>query len=134
MFEKLEMFKMAQGLAQHASARQGAVAENIANADTPGYRAKDLVPFADSYQRAADGGAMRATRAGHRLSAQDSGAPAQQIAFSQVDTPDRSSPNGNTVALETEMMKATEVRHQHDLALSIYKSSMTILRTSIGRR
>ncbi|ACL59392.1 flagellar basal body rod protein [Methylobacterium nodulans ORS 2060] len=31
--------------AQHLSARQATVAGNIANADTPGYRARDVVPF-----------------------------------------------------------------------------------------
>jgi flagellar basal-body rod protein FlgB len=31
------------------------------------------------------------------------------------------------------MMKAAEVRHQHELALSIYQNALGILRTSIGR-
>jgi flagellar basal-body rod protein FlgB len=43
------------------------------------------------------------------------------------------SPNGNSVSLETEMVKAVEVKRQHDQALAIYKSSMNVLRASIGR-
>ena len=42
-------------------------------------------------------------------------------------------PVGNTVSLETEMMKAVEVRHDHEMALSVYQTSLGILRTSLGR-
>ncbi|MFD1807778.1 hypothetical protein ACFSHQ_05285 [Gemmobacter lanyuensis] len=53
MFEKLQIVRMAQALAGHAGARQGEIARNIANADTPGYRARDMPDFAAAY---ADGG------------------------------------------------------------------------------
>lgn len=128
MLEKLEIFRMAQGLATHASARQSAVARNIANADTPGYRTRDIASFADSYSNALASGGMRATRPGH-LDA-GTGLPAS---YRSVAEPAQASPNGNTVSLETEMIKATEVRHQHDLALSVYSTSLNILRTSLGR-
>ena len=41
MFEGLEIFQLAGGVARHAASRQAVVAQNIANADTPGYRARD---------------------------------------------------------------------------------------------
>jgi flagellar basal-body rod protein FlgB len=129
MFQKLDIFQMASGLAKHASTRQEVIAKNIVNADTPKYRAQDVASFKETYRSAPTGAAMKSTRASHFHGAQDETTP---IKFS--DTAGPSSPNGNTVALETEMMKATEVRHQHDLAMSVYKSSMNILRTSIGRR
>ena len=47
--------------------------------------------------------------------------------------PGPSAPNGNTVSLETEMVRATEVRHQHEMALSVYQSALGVLRTSLGR-
>ena len=50
-----------------------------------------------------------------------------------VDAPDSQSPNGNTVSLEDEMVKAADVRHQHELALAVYSSALNILRTSLGR-
>lgn len=127
MFEKLSLFQTASGMARHAVTRQETIAKNIANADTPGYRAKDVVSFADTYQ-AEPQTALRATRAGHLNAAEAAGL------YQLHDAPGESSPNGNTVSLETEMMKATEVRHQHDLALSVYKSSLNILRSSLGRK
>ena len=129
MFEKLDIFQMASGLAKHATARQEAVARNIANADTPGYRAQDIADFAESYDALNSQSNLKSTRSGHMLTETD-----RQPGYATIDAPGRASPNGNTVTLETEMMKASAVRHQHDLALSVYKSSMNILRMSVGRR
>ncbi|MEM5476671.1 FlgB family protein [Pacificibacter sp. AS14] len=128
MFQKLDIFQMASGLAKHASTRQETIAKNIANADTPEYRAKDIASFEETYSDEATGTSMKSSRAGHLH-----GNDAQNTPIKFVDAPGPSSPNGNSVTLEAEMMKATEVRHQHDLAMSVYKSSMNILRTSIGR-
>ena len=44
------------------------------------------------------------------------------------------SPNGNGVSLETEMVKAADVKREHDMALAIYSKSLAILRASLGRR
>lgn len=128
MYGKLDIFQMAQGLATHASARQNAIATNVANADTPGYRARDIVPFAQAYQSDPTDTGLRTTRAGHM-----SGTASAGQTFQQIDRPGPASPNGNTVALETEMMKAAEVRLDHEMALSIYQTSLGILRTSLGR-
>lgn len=129
MFKNLEMFRLTSGLAHHATAQQGEIARNIANADTPGYRARDTVSFEEAFRSMHADKALKATREGHV----DFGT-ASQAAIKTVDAPGATSPNGNTVSLETEMMKASQSRHQHELALSVYKSSMSILRTSIGRR
>jgi len=126
MFEKMQIFRLAQGLATHAAARQSAIAQNVANADTPGYRAKDVAPFAEAYEA----GAMRASRAGHLL-AGDSARGQWQMR--EASRPGAISPNGNNVSLEAEMMLSAEVQQEHELALSVYRSALTILRSSIGR-
>jgi flagellar basal-body rod protein FlgB len=128
MFQNLDIFQMASGLAKHASSRQEVIAKNIANADTPEYRAQDIASFQETYQGAQSNSSMKSSREGHLH-----GGTSQNSVIAHVDAASPSSPNGNSVALETEMMKATEVRHQHDLAMSVYKSSMNILRTSLGR-
>ena len=129
MFNSLEIMKMAQGMAVHAAQRQSLIAENIANADTPRYRAQDMTAFADAYRGEMQGRGLHATRPGHITSA-SSTHPANLV----FDAAGAETPNGNTVSLETEMVRATEVRHQHDMALSIYKTSLDVLRASIGRR
>ena len=125
MFEKLELTRMAQGLASYAGARLGVVAQNIAHADTPGYKTRDLPSFAEVHAETGNG--MRATRKGH-LGAAERPGPQARIVTSQ------GAPDGNTVSLETEMVKAIEVRQQHEMALAISRNTSDILRASLGRR
>ncbi len=127
MLETPYVMKLAQSLARHAGARQTQIAKNIANADTPGYRARDLVDFSDTYQRSEPAEAQRTTRSKHLT------ASAAETAFRSYDLGGEASPNGNTVSLETEMVRASEAKSAHDTALSVYRSSLDILRTSLGR-
>ncbi len=127
MFENLAILKVAQAMAAHAALRQNAISQNIANADTPGYGARDVASFAETYE-AGSGGAMRASRPEHLQGANT--LRAEITSRSQTST---MSPNGNSVSLEDEMVKAVEVKRQHDLALAIYKTSLGVLRTSLGR-
>lgn len=130
MFESLDVLRQAQAMAAHAGARQSAIARNVANADTPGYRPTDLLPFAQAYRAADMAFAQRATRPGHF-----GPAGAAAVVKDHLLTPVQgaTSPNGNGVSIEAEMMKAAEVRHQHELALSIYQNALGILKTSLGR-
>lgn len=127
MYEKIGLFQIAGSMARHAAARQSTIARNVANADTPGYVAQDLRPFRESYR--AEAPALRETRAGH-LHMADSATTEFRLSS---DT-SAMSPNGNAVSLETEMVRAVDAKRQHDLALTIYKTSMGILRSSLGRR
>ncbi|MEO3413231.1 FlgB family protein [Roseovarius sp. CAU 1744] len=129
MFEKLEIFRMAHAMATHAGARQSVVAQNMANADTPGYAARDVRPFKDIVESGDAGFAPRATRPGHL---NRTTAPFDIEISERRDA--EADPNGNSVSLESEMMTAVEVKRQHDRALAIYKSSLTVLRSAIGRR
>lgn len=126
MFEKIEMMRMARAMGSHASQRQIAVARNIANADTPGFKAEDLQPFADSYRAASE--PLRTTDARHLQ------VPDWSPATRRTTTETGVSPNGNSVSLEEEMLKAAEVKRGHDLSLGIYRSALDLMRTSIGRR
>lgn len=128
MFTKPEVLAIASSLSAHAAARQALIAENVANADTPGYRAKDIGGFAASY-RDALGADMRQSRPGHVGNDGDLGGGADGIvSLAQM------SPNGNSVSLESEMVRSAEVEREHNLALAIYGKSLDILRASLGRR
>lgn len=127
MTTQIGLLDMAQALARHAGNRQAVVARNVANANVAGYRSQDLATFAESY-RQADRADLTATRAGHLT-----GETAAGLVVSSVDSPGELSPNGNTVSLETEMVRSADIRQQHDLAISVYRSALGILRTSLGR-
>ena len=129
MFEKIEMLRMARAMGQHTQARHIEVARNIANADTPGFRAHDLQPFAETYRQAEDSGTLRVSNARHLDAPQWSPGGARVI---EVAGP--VSPNGNSVSLEEEMVRAAEVKSSHDRSLTIYRSGLDLLRSSLGRR
>jgi flagellar basal-body rod protein FlgB len=125
MFENLELTRMANAMAERAGARMGVIAQNVANADTPGFKAMDLPSFAETYQDSVD--AMRATRPGHLTA--DDGARTP-IAHR---TKGSGAPNGNTVSLEQEMVKTATIRQDHEMALAIYRNTTDILRASLGK-
>jgi flagellar basal-body rod protein FlgB len=126
MFETLDLTKMANAMAQRAGARMGVIARNLANADTPDFKAMDLPSFAETYQ---DGGlVMRATQPQHFGAAANAD---PQPVLRKAKGAD--APNGNTVSLEQEMVKMVEVRKDHEMALAIYRNTSEILRASLGR-
>lgn len=134
MFESPEIVRMAHALSSHAAQRQAAIAGNVAHADTPGYVARDARPFAETYAQTGPGFAPRATRPTHMNRPADAGQSASgAVQLVAAETAGARNPNGNTVSLEREMMRAAEVRHQHDMALGVYRSASSILRTSLGR-
>ncbi|MCX8955035.1 FlgB family protein [Ruegeria sp. NA] len=127
MFYDLNVFKTAYAMATHAGQRQAVIARNMANADTPGYQPRDIEAFQKAFETTGHDVTMEATRPGHlhgRMGAQN---------WAEVEAVPSGDPNGNGVSLEEELLKSVEVKRQHDRALAIYKSSMDILRTSLGR-
>lgn len=122
MTEMPDLMRLAAGAARHAAARQATIAVNVANADTPGFRAQDLAPFTPE-----DGFAMRTTRAGHVT-----GMGMEAEAFVLRDTP--ADPNGNSVDLEDQILRGIEASRHHDRAITVYSNALDVLRSSIGRR
>ena len=126
MFQDLDLFRTAFALSRHAGQQQAVAATNIANADTPGFRAQRLGAFEEAFRSGGDM-TLRATRPGH-LQADAASAEARlRPAATQA------SPNGNTVSLEEEMLASVEADRAHNRALAVYKHSLTVLRHSIGR-
>lgn len=128
MFNNLEVFRMARAMALHSGARQSVIARNLANADTPGYAAKDIKPFSAVYESGRDNLVLEATRAGH-ITGSNSGPAFREVVLEDQAT----DPNGNSVSLETEMLKAVNVKRQHDKALAVYRSTLNVLRLAVGR-
>ena len=115
--QNLSLFKAMSAKMDYLNTRQRVLSQNIANADTPGYRARDVADFAETW---------RNMTAENRL-----GRGAMPVRVLDAGTP--SSPNGNTVSLEFEMLRGVEAQRAHDRALRVYGSALQILRTSLGR-
>ncbi len=129
MFEKIETIRMARAMTDHAAQRQNIVARNIANADTPGFKARDVSSFADTYRNGPEAPQLHGTNPRHLTT------PFWSTSQARITIDDaQPSPNGNSVSIENEMVKTAQLRHEHDLSVGIYRSALDMLRTSIGRR
>ncbi len=119
------LFDLASRQAQWLAARQAAISGNVANANTPGYRARDVEPFADILDKTKL--AMAATSGGH-IGFSPSRAEATKVKKSESwDTVY----SKNSVSLEQELIKAGEVNRQHSLNTSIIKSFHRMLMSSV---
>jgi len=100
-------------------------ANNIANADTPGYRPRDLSSFEQTL--AASAATMTRTDP-HHIGGADGAARAR---------PDRAavetSPDGNGVSLDREALKVADTNQSHALALALHRRWAAMYRTALGR-
>ncbi len=145
----LTILAMAKGLASHATTRQSIVTENVANADTVGYRARGIKPFAEVYNgpgapergpaTAAPTGPAQvfqasATRPGHTGFTEVAQRTAEATQTYEVSRLGSESPNGNSVSIEDQMARGASAVADHQMALGILRKSMDLIRMSIGRR
>ena len=114
-------------------ARQDVLSQNVANADTPGYVARDVKPmdFESLLKKASNPGfepGLMVTDPRHIAIKPASGG------FDSADAPDvQASPNGNSVSLEEEMIKVSDTQAQYQAATNLYAKAMQLMRTALGK-
>jgi flagellar basal-body rod protein FlgB len=105
--------------------RHKVLSSNVANADTPGYRAKDL-----EFRAAVDEEIRMRTTDRQHISTPEPGSQGGEI------TVDTSTPwgDGNNVELDMEMSKLTENSLLHQSALKLISKKLRMYRTAISGR
>ena len=107
--------------------RQKVLAENVANADSPGFRPMDLKQPAIG---AAGGGQVVLAR----TSANHLGPGGQRRGFDEAKAARfEITPNGNGVNLEDEMMKVAQNQSDFQLAASLYSKGLGLMKIAIGK-
>ncbi|MGE0739968.1 MAG: flagellar basal body rod protein FlgB [Hyphomonadaceae bacterium] len=120
-------FSLLRGRLDQLSQRQQLIAENIANASTPGYRPRDV--DTSSFERmvaSAQGGglAMARTQPGHMSPNSGAGGQARVITRDDSET----TIDGNAVVLEEQMARAAETRTAFETGLALYQKGLDLLR------
>nr|WP_306267535.1 flagellar basal body rod protein FlgB [Pararhizobium sp. IMCC3301] len=117
--------------------RQRLLAENVANADTPGFRARELAKpdFAQLARAASTRGLQLTPTAMTTNSAYISTAlaPARRAEINGSEAGYEVTPQGNAVVLEEEMMKVTANQLDYQAATSLYSKTLGLFRIAIGR-
>ncbi len=96
--------------------RQELLSQNVANVDTPGYKARDLAPFTfgDAMKQADIG--MAVTDPRHIVPASMAGVNAKSVKTKGYDTV----PSGNSVDIESQMMEVSKTAVEYKEVTSIY--------------
>lgn len=133
--ENIGLFQALNTKMNYLAERQKVISQNVANADTPGYAAKDLtkVDFGRLVERitkTSNKVNMATTEAGHQLPQNEAAAAKMQ----KERAPFEVAPGGNAVILEEQMTKASETQMDYNLMLNLYKSNVDMIRTSLGKR
>jgi flagellar basal-body rod protein FlgB len=121
----IHLFDITSRHNQWLAARQSVIASNIANANTPGYQAQDLTAFADVLD--ATRLEMAATARGHQLPDTTASIGARDAGNGGYWDIVHS---GNSVSMEKELMKSSEVTNAYSLNTSIARSFHRMMLTS----
>ena len=106
--------------------RMELLAGNIANADTPGFQARDL-DFKAALSQALAGGSVQTSQAGHQQPL--SGGASDPVLMYR--TPMQPSADGNTVELQTEQAAFMDSAMHYQASLSFLDGKLKSLLTAI---
>jgi flagellar basal-body rod protein FlgB len=125
----LPLFSMLRTRMQWHQERQRLLAENVANADTPKYRPRDLAPL--KFDQALPGTgpvALVRTLPTHLASATDAAKfPVDRGVF-------ETRPSGNAISLEDEMLKVAANQMDYQAATALYSRGLGLIKTALGKR
>ncbi|MDJ1158442.1 flagellar basal body rod protein FlgB [Chelatococcus sp. SYSU_G07232] len=124
----LPLMDLLKARMQWHQARQKVLAENVANADTPGFKPRDLREPAAGRSGRGDIGMVRTSPAHLVAAGGTSGFDGRDAKRFEV------SPSGNGVSLEEEMMKVAQNQTDFQMATTLYSKSLSLLKVAIGRR
>lgn len=131
--DEMPLFAMLKQRMSWLSARQNVLAQNVANADTPGFNARDLKPinFEDvlhNVTKTSAASGLMTTDPHHIALKQTS-----TNDFTDVDAPDAPAPfGGNTVSLEQEMIRVADTQAEYQAASNLYAKAIDMMKLAIG--
>lgn len=129
---KLSLFKMMSHRMSYNGARQDVLSQNVANADTPGFRGYDLKPidFSDTLRKETQKIKIERTSSMH----QSGGHEMKSDFRAEKDRePFEKKLADNRINLEEQMMKVATNSFEYQTAISTYKKTAEIIKIALGR-
>lgn len=116
---------------------QSVLSQNVANADTPGYKAQELEKqdFSGLVDNLSGGSSNRANT---QMRASDArhmrpGGGTVDVSDTRDMKGNEETPTGNSVVLEEEMMKVANNQMEYGMVVNLYKKNMGLLKTALGK-
>jgi flagellar basal-body rod protein FlgB len=123
---RIALFDLADQRLSWVGRREQLLAQNVANADTPGWRARDLKPFAELL-------AGRAVRLAPVTASPGALPLLAATPPGSITTPGDAGPDGNSVQLDTELAKVADSETTQSLVTGLYAKYLGMFRTALGR-
>lgn len=132
-FQQIPLIALAKTRLGWLGQRQEVLAENIANADTPGFRGRDLkaLRFREVVAAAPAAVRLEMTAPGHLEGPRGSMGP---FKVSEQRTAYETAPDGNAVVLEEQMAKVSETALSYSLANELYRKQLGMFRIALGQK
>ena len=129
-FHDVPIFGMLRTKLSWLTDRQQVLGQNISHASTPGFQAKDLKAL--SFRELMDGQGGQAA-GGSYVDSKRVQVSREQVRF-RIDNIDNteSSPNGNNVNLEDQLMLTGQTQADYRAAVDIYKKGLGLLRMAVS--
>ena len=128
----LPMLGMLKTRMRWLKSRQKVLSENVANAETPGYRQRDLRAL--RFSELVAGGAETAVTPSRTNAMHLTAGSADDARFdARSERTFETTPDGNSVVLEDEMMKVAETQQDFQLATMLYSKSLGLLKMAVKR-
>ena len=121
------LFNLAEKRLAWTAQRQGVLAANIANANTPGYETRDIASFAAVLSGYSPVQPVR-TRAGHMQGTLPTG-----LAPLTRDPPAARALDGNSVAIDEQMTKVADTETTQSLVTTIWKKYTLLFNIALGK-
>lgn len=113
----------------YLSQRQAVIADNLANANTPNFKAKTISPFEDTLQKIS-GGQLKTTNPMHFTG---TGGTTSSYKASVNKDVFEVKPSGNSVVVEQQMTDLADNNAQYQMITGFYRKLAGMLKTAIGR-
>jgi flagellar basal-body rod protein FlgB len=123
---RIALFGLAERRLSWIAQRQNVLASNIANADTPGYKARDIQPFSAILSGLAAVEPIR-TQRGHLPGLAD-----PKASITKDSAPARSL-DGNDVSLDQQLTKVADTDSAQTLVTTIWKKYVGFFNIALGR-
>jgi flagellar basal-body rod protein FlgB len=128
-YASLPLFSLMKAKLNYASQRQSVLAQNIANTDTPEYRAKDIKEPNFGNVLAQQGGLQMVKTSGKHM---DAPMGVMNTSIITRDSTYEQSPTGNNVVIEEEMQRVAQNQAEYQKTLNLYHKTVSMFKTALG--
>ena len=129
--QEIPLFALVSKRMAWLTERQQVLAQNVANADTPKYKPRDLTQqsFRKMLAPQRPGMEMKRTAGSHIQRVPN----AMQFRAEKTRKTYETAPSGNAVVLEEQLMKVSETQGHYRLATNLYRKHVEMIKMALGR-